>query len=171
MQTLLLLLSLLFLPGGEPVSAEFSFKQMKAGKPPLKMFYYDVSIENKTGKSLFLAIPRWFESRLIPEDKVWGAQYDEFGELKGATLFSGVSFTIFLLAPKQKFTISNFEIQSNNEDLLSLDEFELPLRVAPDITVGEHSLSHFMDDKEHQDDELPYKFIDSRVIPTMIPFK
>lgn len=141
---------------GKTVTVDFSFKRMWPGKPTLKYYYYDVTINNPTNELKYVIIPRWFVDEIQTSKEVSGAQYDSFEETTGSTLFfnTGSSFTIFTLAAKQKITLVDFTIETFSEDIEKLKSTIIPIIISKKIMIGTYVLEDFMKNEEMQDDNL-----------------
>ncbi len=153
-----ILLSLINPPSSpqEDVSIQFTFKEMKLGKPPLAMYTYDVQLTNNTDQAVYLVLPRNFDKAIAASDKVWGAQYDDFDQVEGATLFAGESVTVFKLEPSQQKKLSSYTIKSFQDKILKEDQ-TITLFTCKKVTVGDYALEEFMGKKELHDDNLVYQ--------------
>ena len=155
----------------DKVTIDFKFKSIKLGVPTLAYYNYDVSITNNTNKATYVIIPRWFDKEMLLTDKVWGAQYDNFGGIKGATFFCTNSVTVFWLEPKEKITLTNYDIETFDVEIENRLSTGVILITCSDITIGKYSFEDFMDNKEVQDDNLEYKLKDASLQSTSVKTK
>ncbi len=151
-----LLFNLIFSPTiRADVSIEFQFKSMSMGQPPMKMYYYDLTLKNTFDKTFYVLIPCSFDNPTPGNGKVWGAQFDDFGSVEGSTLFAEEKVTIFKLGPKQEIKAESYEIKSFQDKILSEDQ-TIIVYTTENVTVGGNSLESFMSNNNIHDDNLPF---------------
>lgn len=155
----------------DTVSIDFIFKKMRLGKPTLKYYYYDITLNNPTNQLKYVLIPRWFDKKLQETDKIWGAQFDSFGENNGSTLFSGTTFTVFALPPNHKITLTDFTIETFSEDIELKSITDIPIIICNNIQVAENSILDFMQKKELHTANLAYKLKDVVLINVLVKVK
>jgi hypothetical protein len=145
------------------VTVDFEFKSMGLGKPTLAFYHYQVTLTNQTTKPVYIVLPRWFADEPNISGTVSGAQYDSFDKIKGCTLFSETTFTVFSLKAKGKIVLSDYDIETFDESIQKKLTTGLRYIICSKITVGQYSLPEFMEKQEEFGNNLIYKLEDAVV--------
>jgi len=160
MIVLSILLSILFphqLPK-DNITVDFEFKSMGLGKPTLAFYHYQVTLTNQSSQPVYIILPRWFGDEPNTSGTVSGAQYDNFDKIKGCTLFSETTFTVFSIKAKGKVVLSDYDIETFDESIQKKFTTKLRYIICSKITVGNYSLVEFMEKQDEFGNNLIYKF-------------
>lgn len=147
----MLLLSILISLLGKPVvisdiSISARFIEMTPGKPTLKYYKYNITLQNKGIQPKFVVLPNWFKEPIDLSGTITqvGEHTSDNGSLE-YKLYASASCTAVLVPGKSKITLSSYQIETFDEEILEYETVEIPVVVCEGISIGNISIQEYFE--------------------------
>jgi len=154
----------------DSVKIEFTFAKMEQGKTDQKNYYYQLSVQNTSSQSVYVIIPKWFETQPKASGIMRDVAIDSHDNLIAYSFTADIPFEIYKIAAFSSIKEQKCKIRTRS-DFSKITKMEIPVYVVHEVKIGELPIQDYVQHKDFYGTNIPYSFVEASTLHETLALK